>query len=403
VSAAPAAPATGAPERADAAAGSALRFARIDQLRGVAALIVVLCHMSVSAYDGAPNVGERPLPWLGLLLGFGYLGVPLFFVVSGFCIHWPDARARAEGRLAAPRWGAFFRRRFWRLYPPYAFSVAGALVLLLVATGAWPVSFGSLLAQLALVHTLHPDTFLGVNPPSWTLAVEAQLYLAYPLVFFLTRRLGPWWALGTTLALTLLYRMALTVAPVPPDFARIGWEVFLARWFEWTAGALVADWAAGNVRLPAWLGSWWLVAPLLPLTIYVGEYEFWRFGIYVVREPLYGIMFALLLLAVLRLPRPRRARPLALWLAGVGVWSYSLYLVHRPIQLAFEPLARSIAATPFVVRHGVPSSLLLFAATTPLVLAAGRLFYRWCEEPYLVKARGIGRDAAAAPPRAVAS
>lgn len=377
---------------------SELRFARIDQVRGFAALIVVLCHMSVSAYDGAPNLGERPLPWLGLLLGFGYLGVPLFFVVSGFCIHWPDARARAAGTLEPPRWDAFFARRFWRLYPPYLFSVAGAIVLLLLATGTWPVSAGALVAQLALVHTLHPDTFLGLNPPSWTLAVEAQLYLAYPLVFFATRRLGPWWAVGTSLAITLAYRASLTVLPLPRGFSGIAWELFLARWFEWSAGALLAEWAAGNVRLPAWLGSWWLVAPLVPLAIYVGEYEFWRYGIYVVREPMYGVVFALLLLAVLRLPRPRRARPLALWLADVGVWSYSLYLVHRPIQLAFEPLARTLAASPFVVRHGVPSSLLLFAATTPLVLAAARVFYRWCEEPYLVKARRIGR---ATPPAAV--
>jgi peptidoglycan/LPS O-acetylase OafA/YrhL len=386
-----AASARGASDATDKASESSLRFARIDQVRGFAALIVVLCHLSVSAYVGAPNVGEPFLPWLGFLLGFGYLGVPLFFVVSGFCIHWPEARARHEGRIAPPGWGAFFRRRFWRLYPPYAFSVVGALLLMLLVTGAWPVSFGSLLAQLALVHVFNASTFLGVNPPSWTLAVEAQLYLAYPIVFLLMRRRGPWWALATTLVLSLAYRTLITFVVLPDAVSGPAWELFLARWFEWTVGALVAEWAAGNVRLPRVLGAWWLVAPLVPLAVYVGEYHNWHYGIWVLREPAYGVTFGLVLLAVLQLPRPVQPSRLGRWLADVGVWSYSLYLVHRPLQLALEPLARRIATSPFVIAYGIPTSLVLFAATTPLVLKLGRLFYRWCEEPFLVKARGMGR------------
>lgn len=372
------------------------RFARVDQVRGFAALIVVICHMSVSAYVGAPNQGEQALPWLGLLLGFGYLGVPLFFVVSGFCIHWPQARAQHDGRADAPAWRAFFQRRFWRLYPPYILCLAAAIVLLLVTTGVWPVGFYSLLAQIGLVHTLDPRTFLGLNPPSWTLAVEAQLYLAYPIVFLLTRRLGPWWAIATILLLTMVYRVGLTVVPLPESFKEIGWEVFLARWFEWTAGALIAEWAAGNVRLPERIATWWIVLPLLLLTIYVGEYHFWHFGIYLLREPLYGAAFALLLMTALRQRRALEPSRLAVWLGGVGVWSYSLYLVHRPIQLAFEPLARRIAAMPFVIRHAIPTSLLLFAATTPLILWLARLFYRWCEAPFIATARRIGRAPAPA-------
>ncbi|HET8529599.1 MAG TPA: acyltransferase family protein, partial [Methylomirabilota bacterium] len=68
------------------------RWERVDQLRGLAALAVVLCHLAVSAYREAPNLGGDPWPWLALILGFGYLGVPLFFVISGFCIHLPQAR-----------------------------------------------------------------------------------------------------------------------------------------------------------------------------------------------------------------------------------------------------------------------------------------------------------------------
>ena len=150
------------------------RSERIDELRGFAALAVVACHLAVSAYDGAPNLGGAPWPWLGLALGFGYLGVPLFFVISGFCIHLPQARALAAAgpALASPAWRRFFARRFWRLYPPYLAAVGVALVLTSLVSSLSPVSWPGVAVQALLVHTFHSATFDGVNPVAWTLALE---------------------------------------------------------------------------------------------------------------------------------------------------------------------------------------------------------------------------------------
>src|SRR5215831_15038436 len=172
------------------------RFDSVDQLRGAAALAVVLCHVGVSAYVDVPNSGDVQWPILALVLGFGYIGVPLFFVVSGFCIHLPQARAHAVQRGARPDWKEFFRRRFWRLYPPYVGSIAFALLLPFLLREDRSSTVGDTLAHLALVHTLIPSYFDGVNPPAWTLAVETQFYLAYPLLFLVLARLGPWRTLG---------------------------------------------------------------------------------------------------------------------------------------------------------------------------------------------------------------
>jgi len=102
------------------------------------------------------------------------------------------------------------------------------------------------------------------------------------------------------------------------------------------------------------------------------------------------VAFALLLHAALAHERPGPGSAPGRYLAGVGVYSYSLYLLHRPIQLAIEPLAREVATWPLVLEHGIPSSLLIMSATLPIVLWASWLFYRYCEAPCVVRAQRAG-------------
>jgi peptidoglycan/LPS O-acetylase OafA/YrhL len=368
---------------------------RIDQLRGLAALAVVGCHVGVSAYRGVPNVGGSPWPWLGFALGFGYLGVPLFFVISGFCIHLPQARRRAAmgPSPSPPAWRHFFARRFWRLYPPYLGALVFALVVLSLVNGALPVPWFAVAAQALLVHTVHPATFDGLNPPAWSLAVEAQLYAAYPVVSWLLLRQRAFRALAVVLGVTLAYRVALTLEPLPPHLGGVAWEFFLARWFEWVLGAVIAEWAVGRVRLPRVVSQPWLCAIVLGLGILL-EWHRWHHGLYAIMEPVYGVGFALLLCVALRREHDGEASVIGRSLAGVGVFSYSLYLLHRPIQLAFEPLARQVSTWPSVVEHGVPSSLLIMIATTPVVLSASWLFYRYCEAPSIRRAQRAHRGLA---------
>jgi peptidoglycan/LPS O-acetylase OafA/YrhL len=361
------------------------RSERVDQLRGLAALAVVVCHLAVSAYRQAPNLDGGPWPWLALALGFGYLGVPLFFVISGFCIHLPHARATPT--TAAPDWRRFFWRRFWRLYPPYLAALVVAVALWWAAGSEIP--WLAVATQALLVHPFHTATFDGVNPPAWTLAVEAQLYLAYPIVFWLVTRLGALRALGAVLGVTMAYRVGLALAPpLPVELAGPAWEVFLARWFEWVLGAVVAEWAAGRLALPRALSSPWPGAVALGAGVLLEWYAPY-YGLYLLKEPLYGVAFALLLYAALAHEHPGLGSAPGRYLAGVGVYSYSLYLLHRPIQLAFEPLAREVAMWPGVIAYGVPSSLLIMAGTTPLVLWAARVFYRCCERPSIRRSQAI--------------
>jgi peptidoglycan/LPS O-acetylase OafA/YrhL len=134
----------------------------------------------------------------------------------------------------------------------------------------------------------------------------------------------------------------------------------------------------------------------------LAEWQMWRPGMYTFKEPLYGIAFALVVLVTL--DRERAGKPTAVTaigrrLADVGAYSYSLYLVHRPLQLFFEPAVRRVASAGVLGLQPLTVSLILMTATTPLVLMAARIFHRYCEAPCVAIAQQVGREAQ--PQRAV--
>src|SRR5678816_1627433 len=96
----------------------AFRLRSIDALRGAAALGVVLYH-SVDRSPAAIPAGWTRYPEMALqfVSSFGYIGVFLFFVISGFCIHLQWARAKASDEQPVISFGSFWKRRVRRLYP----------------------------------------------------------------------------------------------------------------------------------------------------------------------------------------------------------------------------------------------------------------------------------------------
>src|SRR6185436_3528207 len=109
------------------------RLRGIDALRGAAALGVVFYHAVEQGDKVLPNnLFQYPIRLVQFGSSFGYIGVFLFFVISGFCIHLQWARTKAAGIEPEIRFGPFWKRRIRRLYPPYLITL---LLFLLLATG----------------------------------------------------------------------------------------------------------------------------------------------------------------------------------------------------------------------------------------------------------------------------
>lgn len=152
-------------------------------LRFLAALHVVLMHLWIHF-----PAGFSALPaWAVNFVGNGYLGVPLFFLLSGFVM--------ALSYLKAPpgREVSLDARRFWvarlaRIYPVYLLSLLVALPLFLGNKLAGPLdAWGSVKALIngllhgTLLQAWHPRIILDWNPPAWSLSVEAFFYASFPL------------------------------------------------------------------------------------------------------------------------------------------------------------------------------------------------------------------------------
>ena len=369
---------------------AAQRDLRIDALRGTAALGVLALHTQNAWYLGVgadidPATRLRLLDhWLGLAsvpVTFGWLGVNLFFVLSGLCIHHWLLSARVSGREFV--YGAYLKRRFWRLYPAYVAAIVLSLFLLALAEwgrlalqGAHELSgyasgvVHQTLRYLTFTHTLTRDTIAGYNPPLYTLATEVHFYLLYPLVLLAFAR---WGARRTLAASVLLSAVLLAGAYSTGDLAIIRpvEESALVRWPEWIVGCVIAEGWHRDRSTPGW--------PARRATIVAAAC--FSIGLYLLLVHRFVLnaawTFGIAAAIVPYLSRPGRdSSLLERHLAAVGLFSYSLYLVHWPVlRLA------ALALPP--ERDVLVAHLAAYALLAVLIVWGARLFFVAVERPFL--------------------
>ena len=194
----------------------------LDALRGLAALWVGLYHFTGNGAFNGGFPADMPLKWLGT---YGWLGVYVFFVISGFILPWTMER----GGYRLRDYGRFLWKRMLRLHPLYLVSVLAMLVPFLVRSGGsmaartwadwWPHFF-------YLNDALHRPWLMEIY---WTLALEAQFYLTIGLIFPLLKhrevRLR-WAVMGVIIALPL----AATVFRTLPMFSALFGMGILSFW-----------------------------------------------------------------------------------------------------------------------------------------------------------------------------
>jgi len=351
---------------------------RIDVLRAVAILLVFSSHFHRGIYGPTGTTWSGPWfhwsdhPSLGgqifrITLINGNLGVCLFFVISGLCIRLSHFSHRHFSLKE------FYQRRFWRIYPPYALVLA---VCVLLGTDPTGVSWQNLLLHVLMIHNLSITYATAINSPFWSLALEVQCYLLYPVLLFLHDKLG---ALRTALILGAL--AFLTEVLGSTSFARFIPGLSMLRvapttlWFTWYMGFLIAD------RLHAGIHLRKIFLPaVVPLLVFWALCFFYR-PLAPCNEIASGLLLGLLVYGYIGI----RGHLWAIERGAVllGACSYSFYLIHYPLIQTILVTHRA----GFPLAPSIPTLCGLYLAFLAMIGLLSWICYRFIEIPSI----GIGK------------
>ena len=355
-------------------------------LRGVAALLVTILHLWHFAGQPSWRVGPLDLTPLAIC---GYLGVDLFFVLSGFLLGLPFVRARM-GDAPAPRLGSFWTNRIRRVLPALWVQLAILFVVGWIIGGAAPADVRELLAQATLTFNLFDTPTL--NPVYWSLPIEWDFYVVLPLLALLfARGSGHPGNVAILLCAVLAFRVACVwsgqewgVDAIP--FAR--WLVQLPGRVDQFVLGMIAAWLvlrrAGDVALGrglAWSGlvlilglMWYLSAHGDVIVRLRTPQVYWHYS-------LIGLGFACIVSGTALGPG-RILDAVLRWqpLVFVGVISYSLYLWHYPVLEALRWLGWQRAL-------GIEHGLAWWLFTGACMGLVATLSYYATERPWLSRSR----------------
>ena len=333
--------------------GGSLSYSpEIDGLRAVSVMSVIIFHSS----------------WQHVLVG-GYIGVDIFFVISGYLITSILRREQAEcGTISAAN---FLKRRALRIWPAslamLSFYGVGAFAF---ASDSWPHIHAALASAFGLMNwqralTSQPVGYVG---HTWSLAVEEQFYLLWPWALIALGRLRGVWAptlvIITLIAAVVLWRISLVVRAAGVARTYNGLDT---RADALLIGCLMAF--LPRKSIPLLVERTWAipVSFFLLIAVFVPATMQWM---HVIGFTLVAMSAGWLILSMTGdetnvLRRMLSTRPVVL----IGLISYSLYLWHDPIIQVFQANGFGPATTLVLV--------------PPISVGAAFLSYRLVELPFL--------------------
>jgi peptidoglycan/LPS O-acetylase OafA/YrhL len=322
-------------------------FDSVDILRGFAALSVVVYHV-IEHFDWTAFPSTGPLLWFRA----GWMGVDLFFVISGFVIGL-SAFSGIDKSGPSQFQRNFFSRRVARIVPLHYLTMLVFIVFItpeMLFTDFW----GNLISHVFFVQNLSINTIGAINGPNWSLAAEMQFYVLMLLV-------APWlrvsrcWVIAAVfigIAWAWRYGVTLFVQPSPELGSYPLWVAAAAQLpgalDEFVAGLLLARLVrseygarllAGQMATRVIIFALAVVALTVTMSIYWRYASYWNYPLMVVMwRTLLALAFALVLLFTITINVTGLARKLLSPFYYLGTISYGIYLWHLPILLSLKKL-----------------------------------------------------------------
>ncbi|MGL5256617.1 MAG: acyltransferase family protein [Proteocatella sp.] len=320
----------------------------LDGLRGIAVLMVFIYHVLGSIGTSSLGVlGHNIMP----LLMWGHMGVNLFYILSGFLLFLPFAKAyytSAEIDLKE-----YFTKRALRILPAYYFYIIVHTLLInsqLISADGIKI----LLGNMFFLQNFKILNLQTINPVTWTLVVEVQFYILLPFIykFFVGKKI--WKPLGISFILVTIYRLIVFLT-LKPSMAGIDWNYY--TYSEYNILGCFDNFAIGMIIANMYIGKNYIFSEdkidkfvkisnklvyFIPIAIAMlgYNYYYWRFTKSVTHSIYFSFLFdasfymAMSVFLILILFSENKVKLIFnnILLRIMGVAGYSIYLWHLVLQ-----------------------------------------------------------------------
>jgi peptidoglycan/LPS O-acetylase OafA/YrhL len=352
----------------------------LNGLRFFSAFAVIFEHVRGSAAANA----HVPVSTSRLrILDFGWLGVDMFFVLSGFLIVTLILRERRQtGRISLKN---FYARRSLRIFPIYYLLIAAALCFYALISPWLPNGLRYYAWTFPVLATYTQDIImvpLGVFNPTWSLAIEEQFYLIWPAIEKAVSRTGKWLLFGLFLLANQLVNFGFAknlISQIYGTESATRLPLYLITFTPVLMGVLLAH--VLNSRptfsvLFAVFGN--KFAAMVVVFLLVACIQFFPEDLQGLPRLITHFLMGLLICSLVVFPdnllRPLLDHSVA---AKLGAISYGIYLYHLIVLSIVSAVLARLGLTS-------PNVLLLTALTTGFTILIAGASYRFIEIPFLM-------------------
>lgn len=306
--------------------GDPARLPALTGVRALAALLVLALHAS----QNFPN----PLVNSFALVRHGYLGVDLFFILSGFIISHVYGRSIIGLRVKHLR--IFLWHRFIRLYPAHVTVLIALIVLVVTAQhlgiplssdAGW--NFRDLPWHFLMLHAWGFIETASWNAPSWSISAEWFAYLVFPAAAIAVSGLTPRFALALAVLPLIVLTAVIEMSNSSLISAFTGFPALARVECEFLCGMLVQRATTGSA-VP------WLSGRVADFFAAGGLFGFVVAATLDASDSLLIVLLAILIFGLARAGPLGRALFARRWVVWLGEVSYSVYLVHFPVLLVLR-------------------------------------------------------------------